>query len=184
MHQHPSARCPAADVRTQWSVLLAADEAVQLLLDDPGGFRAHCEAAIAEADGAVRDVLRAAPDGDYRFAAVREEEGETWRVPVLLRKEGERLTIDLTACAAQSAGSGNASRGAVWSAINDFARALAPGAAGNAGCTAPLQLRSAPGTIVDPAFPAAVSGCAVVVELVAEALQGAWSQAQRTGAAA
>ncbi|MGV3571864.1 MAG: hydantoinase B/oxoprolinase family protein [Ramlibacter sp.] len=176
----------AADMRTQWSVLLAADEAIQLVLDDVEGFRQQCEVAIAEAEGAVRAALRAVPDGDYRFAAAREEVpgGEPLRVPVLLRKQGDRLVVDLTGCAAQSTGPGNASRGAVWSAIADFARALAPDAAGNAGCTAPLQLRSAPGTIVDPAFPAAVNGSAPVIELLSEALHGAWAQAQRTGAPA
>ena len=174
----------AADMRTQWSVLLAADEAVQLVLDDPAGFRTQCEAALADAEGRVRAVLRAVPDGEYRFAAVRAQEGEALRVPVLLCKEGDRLVIDLTGCAAQSTGSGNAARGAVWSALMDFARTLAPDAAANAGCTAPLHLRSAPGTLVDPAFPAAVGGGGVVVELLWDALHGAWAQAQRTGAAA
>jgi len=174
----------AADLRMQWSVLLAAEQAVQLLLDEPGGFRAQCEAALARSEAKVRAVLREVPDGDYRFAAARGDAGAVVRVPVLLRKERDRLVIDLTDCAAQSAGPGNAARGAVWSAVADFARSLAPGAAANAGCTAPLQVRSAPGTIVDPAFPAAVGGGGPVVELLWEALHGAWAQARRAGVAA
>ncbi|HEY8359980.1 MAG TPA: hydantoinase B/oxoprolinase family protein, partial [Ramlibacter sp.] len=172
----------AGDIRTQWSVLLAADEALQLVLDDPADFQAQCQASIAASEAAVRAALRAAADGDYRFAAVRENEagaGDALRVPVVLRKEGDRLTIDLSGCAGQSAGPCNASRAAAWGAVSEFAGALAPGVAANAGCTAPLLLRSAPGTIVDPAFPAAVNGSAMIVELLSEGLHGAWAPARR-----
>jgi N-methylhydantoinase B len=173
----------AGDVRTQWSVLQAGEEALQLLLDAPAAFLRECEAAIVASEAAVRRTLRHAPDGEYRFSAARDPDNpgagnEPLRVPVLLRKQGDRLVIDLTGCATQGAGPANASRAAVWSAVSDFARGLAPRAAANAGCTAPLQLRTAPGTIVDPAFPAAVNGSAAVVEMLSDALRGAWAQVQ------
>lgn len=170
----------AGDLRAQWAALVAGDEALQPVLQDAEGFRAACEAAIAASEAATRAALRAAPDGEYRYTDALDGDGlspEPVRVAVALRKSGDTLTVDLTACAAQTAGPANASRAAVWAAVSYLARMLAPQAASNAGCTAPLVLRTAPGTIVDPSFPAAVNARTNLVKLLANALLGAWAQA-------
>lgn len=170
----------AGDLRAQWAALVAGDEALQPLLQDATAFHAACEAAIAASEAATRAALRAAPDGEYRYADALDGDGlsaEPVRVAVVLRKSGDALTVDLSECAAQTAGPANASRGAVWAAVSYLARMLAPQAASNAGCTAPLTLRTAPGTIVDPSFPAAVNARTNLVKLLANALLGAWAQA-------
>lgn len=170
----------AGDLRAQWAALVAGDEALQPLLRDAEGFRAECEAAIAASEAATRAALRAAPDGEYRYTDALDGDGlsaEPVRVAVVLRKTGDTLAVDLTGCAAQTAGPANASRAAVWAAVSYLARMLAPQAASNAGCTAPLTLRTAPGTIVDPSFPAAVNARTNLVKLLANALLGAWAQA-------
>jgi N-methylhydantoinase B len=171
----------AGDLRAQWSALLAGDAALQPLLQDPPRFHADCAAALAASEAATRAALQAAPDGDYRFFDALDGDGistDPVRVAVLLQKRGDSLLVDLTGCARQTAGPVNASRAAVWAAVSYLARTLAPQAASNAGCTAPLQLKCAPGTIVDPAFPAAVNARTNLVKLLANALLGAWAQAQ------
>lgn len=174
----------AGDLRAQWAALLAGDEALQPLLQDADGFRRACEASIADSEAATRAALRTAPDGEYRFVDALDGDGvgtEPVRVSVLLRKQGDTLTVDLTGCAAQTPGPANASRAAVWAAVSYLARMLAPQAASNAGCTEPLVLKTAPGTIVDPAYPAAVNARTNLVKLLANALLGAWAQAQPQG---
>jgi N-methylhydantoinase B len=66
----------------------------------------------------------------------------------------------------------------VWAAVSYFARMLAPQAASNDGCTRPITLVTAPRTIVDPAFPAALNARTNLVKLLANALIGAWAQAR------
>lgn len=170
----------AGDLRAQWAALCAGDQALQAHLRDEG-FAARCESAIARSEAAVRAALRAVPDGDYRFQDALDGDGvspDPVRLAVLLRKAGDALTIDLTGCAAQTRGPVNASRAAVWAAVSYLAQLIAPHAPSNAGCTAALTVRTSPGTVVDPAFPAAVNARTNLVKLLANALVGAWAQAR------
>ncbi|WP_298931045.1 hydantoinase B/oxoprolinase family protein [uncultured Ramlibacter sp.] len=172
----------AGDLQAQWLALAQGAQEVQTLVATQGAqaFAAQCEAAIAASEAAVRAALVAAPDGDYSFDDALDGDGISdapVRIAVCLRKRGAQLEVDLTQCAPQTAGPVNASRGAVWAAVSYFARMLAPQAASNHGCTAALQLRSTPGTVVDPAFPAAVNARTNLVKLLANALLGAWAQA-------
>lgn len=169
----------AGDLRAQWKALAAGDDALQVELAAPG-FQAEAEAALRLAEQATREALRAAPDGEWRFVDALDGDGvapQPVRVEVLLRKDGDRLAIDLTHCARQTAGPVNASRAAVWSAVTYFVRVLAPHAPANGGCLAPLVLKTAPGTIVDPAYPAALNARTNLVKLLANALLGAWAKA-------
>lgn len=171
----------AGDLRAQWASLLSGDAALQPWLQDPVAFHSLCDSAIRDSELATRAALREAPDGDYRVFDALDGDGITAdpvHLSVVLHKRGDTLTVDLTGCAPQTAGPVNASRSAVWAAVSYLARMLAPQAASNAGCTAPLQLRTSAATIVDPAFPAAVNGRTNLVKLLANALLAAWSQAQ------
>ncbi len=171
----------AGDLRAQWAALLAGDEALQPLLQADDSFARHCEASIAASEQATRAALAAAPDGEYRFVDALDGDGITLdpvRISVVLRKTGDALTVDLTGCATQARGPVNASRGAVWAAVSYLARVIAPTAASNGGCTVPITLRTSPGTVVDPSFPAPVNARTNLVKLLANALVGAWSQAR------
>ena len=169
----------AGDLAAQWAALALGEQALQPLLAQPG-FDAQAQALIAASEAATRAALRAAPDGEWRFADALDGDGITpGPVPldVVLRKRGDALQIDLRGGAAQTRGPVNASRGAVWAAVSYLARMLAPQAHSNHGCTAPVTLLTQPGTIVDPAFPAAVNARTNLVKLLANALLGAWAQA-------
>lgn len=170
----------ANDLRAQWAALQAGDEALQPLLTH-GDFELQGERAIQASELALRGALREAPDGDYRWVDTLEGDGvstDPLRIAVLLRKSGDSLAIDLSDCALQAVGPSNAPRAAVAAAIAALARTIAPAAAANAGLSAPIALRMAPGTLVDPAFPAAVSGRGAVALALAHALRAAWAQAR------
>lgn len=171
----------AGDLQAQCDALEGGAQELQALIAAMGArFQSESEATIAQAETAVRATLAAAPDGQWTFRDALDGDGlSAGLVPisVVLRKRGDQLEIDLTGCAPQTHGPINASRGAVWAAISYFARMLAPGAPSNHGCTAPLRVLTAPGTVVDPAFPAAVNARTNLVKLLANALLGAWAQA-------
>lgn len=147
----------------------------------------QCEAALESSAAAARAALRAAPDGDYDFDDALDGDGidpTPVQVSVRIRKRGDEALLDLTGCADQTRGPVNASQGAVRAAVAYFSCMLAPAALRNDGCMAPLTLRTRPGSVVDPVFPAAVNARTNLVKLLANALIGAWSRAlpQRTPA--
>lgn len=170
----------AGNLQAQWAGLQAGDAALQRLLDAGDGFLRKCEAAIAASEATTRRALAAVPDGRWHYRDALDGDGRgdaAVEVAVTLVKQADTLTIDLTGCADQVDGPANASRGAVAAAVNYLARRVAPDAASNAGCLAPITVRTRPGTIVDPAWPAALNARTNLVKLLANALLGAWAQA-------
>lgn len=180
------------DLAAQWHGLCQGSQAIAACIaalgdsgPDRDAFDIACHDALAAREAAVRAAIAAAPDGDYDITDALDGDGITVTpvpIAVRLRKRGDRMTIDLTACAAQTAGPVNASPGAVRAAIAYFARMLAPDQeshrAGNDGGLAPLQVETRPGTVVDPRLPAAVNARTNLVKLLANALLAAWGQAQ------
>ena len=168
------------DLAAQWTCLAQGAGELGALWQQTPDAAQRCVAALAASEAAARAALAAAPDGDYRFDDALDGDGigtDPVRVSVCIRKHGDSATLDLTGCADQTQGPVNASRGAVQAAVAYFARMLAPQAASNDGSIAALTLRTRPGSIVDPAFPAALNARTNLVKLLANALLGAWSQA-------
>ncbi|MGC3984530.1 MAG: hydantoinase B/oxoprolinase family protein [Pseudorhodoferax sp.] len=168
------------DLAAQWTCLAQGAQELAGLWQRTPDAAARCGAALAASEAATRAALAAAPDGDYAFEDALDGDGLTAapvRVAVCIRKRGDRAELDLTGCADQTQGPVNAARGAVQAAVAYFARMLAPQAAPNDGSLAPLTLRTRPGSIVNPAFPAAVNARTNLVKLLANALLGAWAQA-------
>ena len=169
----------AGDLAAQWAALAAGEQALQPLAGQ-ADFEAAAQVLITASEAATRAALKAVPDGEWQLADALDGDGispDPVPLHVVLRKRGDALQIDLRGCAAQTRGPDNASRGAVWAAETYFARMLAPQAHSNHGCTAPIELLTQPGTVVDPAFPAAVNARTNLVKLLANALLGAWAQA-------
>jgi N-methylhydantoinase B len=168
------------DLNAQWLCLQqGAAELAGLWSADPE-MADFCAALLADSEAAARVALAAAPDGDYHFEDALDGDGihtDPVRVSVCIRKRGDAAELDLTGCADQTQGPVNASPGAVQAAVTYFARMLAPQAACNDGSLVPLTLRTRPGSIVDPQFPAALNARTNLVKLLANALLGAWAQA-------
>ncbi len=168
------------DLRAQWLSLECGVQEMQsvVALND---FSDRCEAILVTSAAATREALMNAPDGLYHFEDALDGDGITNElIPIVveLRKSGDAITIDLTRCAPQTQGPINASHGAVWAAVSYFARMLAPHAPSNEGSTAPITLKTIPGSIVDPTFPAALNARTNLIKLLANSFIGAWSQAR------
>lgn len=142
-------------------------------------------AELAEAIAALQDyaerVLRArlqsVPDGVYRFAD-RLDHGPT-DIICELTVAGDEVTVDLTGCGDQSAGSLNAVRAVTVSAVlYCFACLLPPRVPVNAGCLRPITIVTRPGSIVDALPPAAVAGGNVECsQRIVDVVLGALAQA-------
>ncbi len=171
----------AGDLAAQWSALNTGAQLLSELISVKGHqFEELANDLLLEAESSTRQALENAADGEYRYQDALDGDGlSSHPVPidVLLQKQGDAITIDLSGCAPQTAGPVNASRGAVAAAINYFARMLAPAAASNHGCLVPIRVITRAGTVVDPLYPAAVNARTNLVKLLANALLGAWAQA-------
>ena len=170
----------AGDLAAQWAALSHGDERLRAWIGNAAAdFKTQAAGLLDGSEQATRAALAAAPDGVYRFTDALDGDGITGapvQIAVELRKAGDRLVIDLSACADQTTGPVNASRGAVRAALSYFAHMLAPQAAATDGSMVPITLVTRPGSIVDPSFPAPVNARTNLVKLLANALLGAWAQ--------
>ena len=174
----PDALC--GDLAAQWSCLEEGAANLAALWRAEPDCAARCEATLAASEAAARAALAAAPDGDYRFEDALDGDGihaAPVAVSVRIEKRGGAAVLDFTGCADQTRGPVNASPGAVMAAVAYFARMLAPQAVCNDGSLAALTVRSRPGSIVAPAFPAALNARTNLVKLLANACLGAWAKA-------
>nr|QDP24491.1 hydantoinase B/oxoprolinase family protein [Bradyrhizobium cosmicum] len=176
------------DLEAQWTALTqGARELRQLARHTGPRFPEVCEALIAQTERMTRAALSAAPDGEWTWRDQLDGDGvDTAPVAIVvsLRKQGDALVIDFEGSAPQVRGPLNASPAAMLSAALFFMRTLAPEAPNNAGCLAPLTLKLPPGSLVNPALPAAVNARTATVKLACNAILGAWSQsASGTGVA-
>jgi len=124
----------------------------------------------------ARRAFLEVPDGEYRaeIALMEDGLGNTGaHLPIVVTLEfrGDTLTVDLTGTAAQTKSGINMTIANTWSMVCECIYLMLGGAAPfNTGFTRPISLRAPKGTILNPAFPAAVGGRAVVFILLAEAV--------------
>ncbi|MGA4538408.1 hydantoinase B/oxoprolinase family protein [Uniformispora flossi] len=126
--------------------------------------------------------IAALPDGvwhgSYTIETDGVESGREHTVAATVEVRGDTLTVDLTATTAQARGAINSSRSQTLSGVLFAVRCfLAGDIPMNEGCLRPLDIRLAPGTLVDPAPPAACGGRVVTVAAVIEAILSALSHA-------
>ncbi len=140
------------------------------------------DALRAYAERSVRALLGGLPDGEHAFEDVIEDDGfgnGPFRVAAAVTIEGEAATVDLRGSDDQAEGGVNAVRAVTLSAVLYAVRAvLEEDVPANAGCLAPVRVRTRPGSVVDARRPAAVAGGNVetsqrIVDVVLGALAGA-----------
>ncbi len=170
-----------ADLQAQWNATaLAADELQELWAADEGQAFAHlAPALLTRTEALTRQALAAAPDGRWTVRDQLDSDGvDDQPVPlqVTLEKRGDRLTIDFEGSATQTCGPANASPASMMAALLYFVRCLAPDAPDNGGGLAAVTLRLPAGSVVNPAYPAAVNARTATVKLAANALLAAWGQ--------
>ncbi|GAA4132036.1 hydantoinase B/oxoprolinase family protein [Aminobacter aganoensis] len=124
----------------------------------------HDLGALAEvvqglSEKAMRDAIRALPDGEYRSVITNNPLGETISYPVLVKVEGDSISVDFAGAPPQLP------QGGLNSTLNYTAAhatyplkcMLTPAVRGNAGCYRPFTVTAPEGSILNPTYPAAVN---------------------------
>jgi N-methylhydantoinase B len=109
----------------------------------------------------IRAGLQALPDGTAEGEDFMDGDGHSLdpiRFHVKMTKRGGSVTLDFSGCAPQVRGAINAplsvTSAAAWFAVKSLTDPYAPP---NSGCYRPIELIAPLGTVVNPAFPAAVA---------------------------
>jgi 5-oxoprolinase (ATP-hydrolysing) len=124
----------------------------QFGLDVVRAYMAHVQENAAEA---VREVITALRDGEFSYEM---DNGARIQVRVTVDHESRTATIDFTGTSAQLADNFNAPSSVAMAAVLYVFRTLvAKEIPLNAGCLQPLNVIIPPGTMLSPAYPAAVA---------------------------
>ncbi|MFD2236526.1 hydantoinase B/oxoprolinase family protein [Aureimonas populi] len=125
-------------------------------MDDLG---ALAEVVQGLSEKAMREAIAAIPDGDYRSTIANNPLGERIEYPVLVKVRGQTISVDFEGVPPQLP------QGGLNSTLNYTAAhttyplkcMLTPSVRGNAGCYRPFAVEAPEGSILNPAYPAAVN---------------------------
>jgi len=139
------------------------------------------EAAFDEIIGRTERRMRAAiadiPSGVYRFEDVMDDDGQgNQDIPIRVAVEikGDRLRFDFTGSAPQVQGNINCPLNATQSSLAYVIKSLLdPTIANNHGVISCIEVKTEPGTLVDPSFPAAVAYRAHTCQRIVDVVLGA-----------
>ena len=108
---------------------------------------------------AMRDAIRAIPDGEYRSTITNNPLGEKISYPVLVKVEDDAITVDFDGAPPQLPQGGlNATMNYTAAhATYPLKCMLTPTVRGNAGCYRPFTVTAPEGSILNPTYPAAVN---------------------------
>jgi N-methylhydantoinase B len=148
----------------------------------PETLMAAARRILDDSERAMRDVIRAMPDGVYAFEDFLDDDGIETDKPVRIHAKvtihGDSLTVDLSGSNPEVRGPINATLGSATSAIN-FAviacadRPIMP----NAGCYRPVTIVAPEGLIVNARHPAPVAHRIAPGHVLLNTLFGAFAQA-------
>lgn len=162
------------------------EQEVQALHDKYGRdtVDACCDYLIDYAERATRTAIDAIPDGEYVYEDIFEDDGlGTADVALPLKLSlvvaGSDLTVDFTGTAPQAGGAINLpismTKASVYGVIKSIVN---PDALTNVGFERAITVTAPEGTLVNPAFPAAVGGRAPLFFRVMDMLYRALAKAQ------
>lgn len=123
-------------------------------------FRAATEVMFEQGEAEIRGVLETIPDGRYTAAGAMDSDGITddpvpFEVAVEVR--GSDVLVDLTNAPEARPGPINTPAAGVRSGVNIGIMSIAgPGYSANEGHFAPIEVRTKPGTMFDPAPPSPI----------------------------
>ena len=125
-------------------------------LEDLG---ALAEVVQGRSERAMREAIRALPDGEYRATVTNNPLGQVMAYPVSVRVQGDAIEIDFDGAPAQVA------QGGLNCTLNYTAAhatyplkcMLTPTVRGNAGCYRPFTVKAPEGSILNCSYPVAVN---------------------------
>ncbi len=129
----------------------------------------------------MRAGLSGIPAGTYHGEDVIDDDGigdQPIRIDVKVTIEKDRAVVDLTGSDPQAAGNTNSTIANTYAAVYYVMIAVVdPHMPPNSGCYRPIEIRTRPGTIVDPLPPGAVAARTNCSQKIVEAMFRALSQA-------
>ncbi len=132
------------------------------------------QGSLDYAETYMRRTIAAMPDGRYPASVLIEDDvsgPEPIRIEVLVSVAGDGLIVDFAGTSPQHHGALNCPIASTISMAHYAVKCIvAPDIAQNEGCNRPVELRVPPGSILDPARPAAVSVRHLTQQAVADAV--------------
>ena len=121
--------------------------------------RALAEVVQGRSEKAMRDAIRALPDGEYRSTITNNPLGDNDRYPVLVTVKGDAIKVDFDGAPPQLPQGGLNSTLNYTSAHATYPLKcmLTPAVRGNAGCYRPFTVKAPEGSILNPTYPASVN---------------------------
>ncbi|MEC7762830.1 MAG: hydantoinase B/oxoprolinase family protein [Pseudomonadota bacterium] len=143
--------------------------------------KAAYERILDQSEVAMRNAIRAVPDGEYRFEEWVDDDGvsdQPFCVAATVIVDGDKLVIDMTGSSPQVAGSVNCtlniSKSCVFYAVM---AGIGGGIAANSGCYRPVEVVAPEGTVVNCLFPAPVVNRILTGHRIVTAIFGALASA-------
>jgi N-methylhydantoinase B len=153
------------DLRSQISANKVGVKRVQGLCTKYGvsNINAIIAAWIEYSETAIRQKISEIPDGIYSATGFLDDDGinigHRIEMPVSIEVNGDTITFDFTKVAEQAKGPFNVTKETVWSVAYYITRCITdPEIPQNEGVFKPVKLKVKEGTILNPKFPAPVSG--------------------------
>ena len=172
------------DVHAQYAACRIGERGMQALVERYGveELNATFEELLDYSERGARDIIRAIPDGIYRYTDHLDDDGINFGKPVpisvALHVAGDALTVDFAGSAQQVDGAINSTLSFAKSAIYFAIRSIMPtDVPNNAGFFRPIHAKAALGTIVNPRPPGACAARGVTGFRIIDALAGALAQA-------
>jgi N-methylhydantoinase B len=140
-----------------------------------------CDAIQDQSEVAMRNIIAAVPDGEYRYTDYVDDDGngsDPLTIASTLRVHGDTLTVDLTGSSAQAAGPVNCTLNMASSAvICAVLMSIGNEVAANAGCYRPVSIIAPEGTVVNARSPAPVANRMAVGHRVVNTVMGSFAMA-------
>ncbi|MGQ0655034.1 MAG: hydantoinase B/oxoprolinase family protein [Betaproteobacteria bacterium] len=150
----------ALDLRSMIACNNVARERMLALIDKygPQTVDEACRTLIEQSESRLRQRLRELPDGSWQSRQYLEVKGETYKVILTMKKQGDSLVFDFTGSSPQSKYSVNCSK---WASLGGLFAPLFPllcyDIVWNEGVIKPVRMIAPEGSIVNCARPAPVS---------------------------
>ncbi|MGH7390590.1 MAG: hydantoinase B/oxoprolinase family protein [Candidatus Rokuibacteriota bacterium] len=164
------------DIWAQVSANELMGRRVTALVDDYGldGLTALGDELFARSEGAMREAIRAVPDGTYRDGFRTDGTGAPFEFRIALTVAGDAIVADYTGTSPQQPRAINCVMAYTYAMTAYAVRcALLPGLPNNEGMYRPIEVVAPEGSLLNPRFPAAVVSRATTGHYVPALVLGA-----------
>jgi N-methylhydantoinase B len=164
------------DIWAQASANELMERRVNVLMDDYqlDGLGELGDELFARSEAAMREAIRAVPDGTYRYAFTTDGTGVPFEFKIALTVAGDEIVADYTGTSPQQPRAINCVMAYTYAMTAYAVRcALLPGLANNEGMFRPIKVVAPEGSLLNPRFPAAVVSRATTGHYVPALVLGA-----------